>query len=558
MKIFSLLETQYEQFSQSVKNYLSKTLSGTGGNYSNSSVFGQLINVLGAVVQNIMLYIEDSLVEQNKYTAQRKKSIYGLAALSGYQPSLGKATGVQLKLNFTPSVSKDLNVVINNHQKLVCTQNGLHYNIILPQEVIVLSIEKDASTRYLYAVQGKFESQTFIVSGGKYYVQNFKFNGHLDPDYIQVKVNDEIWSQTASVYDMDPNGNQYTYRVNPTNGVDIVFGNGAYGKSLQSDDVVEVTYLLHDGEMGNLDVNEETYFIFDDNLVDISGEEVNGNMMFNVTFATNDSVSSGTNSESVEQVRNMIGLNSRALVLASPNHYKTFINKFSFCGYNRTWSEPGSMVINSLIMRNYKMMMKDGKDYFNLTENDFKLNDIQKHSIIDSIEKSGNQLAGITYKIHDPELCKYALYLYIKLKSTTYDYEYIENHVRKLVGEFFADIQSDEYIPKSDIINLLKSNISAIDGVNAYFLSERNETAMQTKQYVDKTTYYDPSTGTFKTKTENVYLYDGENPNLGLDGHGNIYLKSDNQFPVLLGGWDFVNKEGQEVTILNPLIITFE
>jgi hypothetical protein len=127
-----------------------------------------------------------------------------------------------------------------------------------------------------------------------------------------------------------------------------------------------------------------------------------------------------------------------------------------------------------------------------------------------------------------------------------------------LVGEFFADIQSDEYIPKSDIINLLKSNISAIDGVNAYFLSERNETAMQTKQYVDKTTYYDPSTGTFKTKTENVYLYDGENPNLGLDGHGNIYLKSDNQFPVLLGGWDFVNKEGQEVTILNPLIITFE
>ena len=31
----------------------------------------------------------------------------------------------------------------------------------------------------------------------------------------------------------------------------------------------------------------------------------------------------------------------------------------------------------------------------------------------------------------------------------------------------------------------------------------------------------------FIETTENVKLYSGENPNLGLDSHGNIYLKSD-------------------------------
>ena len=61
MKIFSLLQVKYSQFESAVKNYLSKTLSQSGTSYGNNTIFGQLINVLNATVQNIMLYIEDAL-----------------------------------------------------------------------------------------------------------------------------------------------------------------------------------------------------------------------------------------------------------------------------------------------------------------------------------------------------------------------------------------------------------------------------------------------------------------------------------------------------------------
>ena len=88
MKIFGLLDTKYSRFVNSVKSSLSETLSNYTEKYGNATIFGQMINVLSAAVQNIMLYIEDALVEQNKYTAQRKKSIYGLASLSGYNPYL--------------------------------------------------------------------------------------------------------------------------------------------------------------------------------------------------------------------------------------------------------------------------------------------------------------------------------------------------------------------------------------------------------------------------------------------------------------------------------------
>jgi hypothetical protein len=430
--------------------------------------------------------------------------------------------------------------------------------MILPQEAIVMSVEKDNSTRYIYAVQGRFETQTFVSTGGKYYSQNFNFVGNLDTDYITVKVNNEKWDYVCSLFDMNPEAKQWTYKISPVGGIDVIFGNGCHGKALEADDVIEITYLLHDGESGNLDTSLETYFIFNNNLHDVDGDEVDGNNVFNITFAAGDAVTSGTDSESIEQVRHMIGLNSRSLVLASPDNYKAFLNRFSFCGYNRTWTDRGSLVVNSLIMRDYKKLLNEKKTYFDLRENDFKLTPNQKSSIINCIENTGNQLAGVSYNIFDPEICKYAMYVYIKLKNGGYDREFITNKVRNLVGDFFSDIQSDIFIPKSDIIHLLKSEISEIDGVTIYFLSERNELAMEEQKYTNKVYTYNPSTSTYTTHSEVVYLYDGENPNLGFDSHGNIYLENDSQFPVLMGGWDYRNNEGDEVTITDPLIIVYE
>jgi hypothetical protein len=558
MKLFSLLQLQYNSFENAVKYYLSQTLSKFGINYGNNTIFGQLINVLNSAIQNIMLYIEDSLVEQNKYTAQRKKSIYGLAALAGYMPSLGQAAGVSLVMSYTPSNNEMLDVIINNHEKLICSQNGLQYCIILPQEAIIVSPDKDNTSRYISVVQGKFENQTFISIGGKYYTQNFNFIGNLDTKYLSVKINNKTWEYVENFYDMIPNGEQWTYKISPISGIDLIFGNNMHGKSLSEGDVIEVSYLLHDGEVGNLDINEETYFVFDSPLKNLNNEDINGNNIFNITFASLDAITSGSNSESIEHVRQMIGNNSRSLVLASPDNYKALLSRLSFCGYNRTWSEPGSMIINSLIMRNYKLLLNDSMTYFNLQENDFKLTESQKTSIKNFIQQSGMQLAGSVYNIFDPEICKYAMYIYLNFGNKSYDKEYVTNSINKLIAEFFSEIQSDIFIPKSDIIQLLKNNISDLDGVDVYFLSEKNETAIQKHQYIKTDYLFDSSKNKYIKNTKTVYLYDGENPNLGLDEHGNIYLESDEQFPVLMGGWDYLNKDGDEVTINNPLVIIFE
>lgn len=561
MKLFNLLQTRYTDFENQVKLYLSKTLTNYNENYGNNTIFGQLINVLGSTVQNVLLYIEDGLTEQNKYTAQRKKSIYSLAQLGGYNPSLGKAASCMVKMTVQPNNLGAYSVIIPNKTKLICSYNGLNYSIILPQEAITFSIADDVSNKFIQVVEGTFETQTFMVKGGQLYTQTVLFNSDIDLDYLEVKVNNEIWERRESLYDMEPNSKQYVVKTSLNKGIDILFGNDQYGKSIGFNDKVSVTYLIHDGELGNIETEEPIYFSFQDEIKDASGGTINGNELFVIKLADENSVSGGTYSETAAQVREMIGYNSRALVLADPKNYKVFLNRFSFVGYNRTWSDEGSLVVNSIILKNYKQILERGSDYFNLKMSDLFLSEAQKNSIKNCIANSGQQLAGVTYNIIEPEICKYAVYVYLKMKDVQFDRTSIEQSIRDKVGEFFSNVQNDMFIPKSDIISIIKSASDTIDGVDLYILGEKNEKAIIDKQYVNKIYTFNVSKGLYDVNEELVYVGEGENPGIGFDDYGNIYLDNNDQFPVLMGGWSFrssdIGEEPQYTTVTNPLNIVF-
>lgn len=559
MKIFNLIDLQYNNFLARVRNKLSNILSDYGQHYGTNSIFGQIINVLGSVVQNMFVYIEDALVEQNKYTAVRKRSIYNLAQISGYNPSMGKASSAVLKLDYIPNNEEPISIMIPDKTKIVCSQNGLIYNAILSQECLVCNINVDNSSKYINVVEGAFESQTFISQGGQLYSINVIFVGDADLDFLEVRVNNELWERKESLYDMTVDGKEYVCKTSLNKGIDLFFGNDEHGRALKYGDQVQVTYLIHSGENGNIDFSKECNFEFEDNLKNIAGDDVDGNTIFILSLQDKESVTGGTFSETTEQTRQMIGMNSRSLVLADAKNYTQLFKQFSFVGYNRVWTEPGSMVINSLIMKNYKQNINQGKEYFNLQESDFLLSDDQKNSIYSYISNSGQQLAGTIFNIMEPTIRKYAMYVFVHTKEGNWDTTDLDNRIRNLVGSFFSDEINDMFIPKSDIIHLLKTKIDEIDGVDVYFLSEQNENALITRSYDLNTYTYNPVTGTYNVRTTTKYIYGNENPNLGLDAHGNILLESQDDFPVLMGGWHAKGKNSDELTMItNPLIIIYQ
>ena len=96
-KLFTLMETSFDRFDETVRTYLSKTFNSLGYQYTHNQIFGIIYDGIKGIMQNAMFYIEDALTEQNVFMASRKKSIYSLAKISGYEPFYGSAavgTGV--------------------------------------------------------------------------------------------------------------------------------------------------------------------------------------------------------------------------------------------------------------------------------------------------------------------------------------------------------------------------------------------------------------------------------------------------------------------------------
>ena len=90
-KLFTLMETSFDRFDETVRTYLSKTFNSLGYQYTHNQIFGVIYDGIKGIMQNAMFYIEDALTEQNIQTAIRRKSIYSLAKVSGYEPYYGSA-----------------------------------------------------------------------------------------------------------------------------------------------------------------------------------------------------------------------------------------------------------------------------------------------------------------------------------------------------------------------------------------------------------------------------------------------------------------------------------
>ncbi len=525
MKIFDTKSVQWSDWMLAARNYIKDKLSGYGYNFGPSQIFGQILTVLNSTVQTLMLYIEDAMTEQNVFTAQRKKSVYGLARVSGYEPSLGSAARCQLNLTYNSGLAVST-VVIPNHTTLNSVANGLQYIMILDSDYMSVNISQEPSVD-VTIVEGSYSTQSFTSTGGDLYSINVTFTGDMDVDFLEVYVNGDLWTCSASLYDMLPEGENYMVRTSLSKGIDLVFGNGKYGKRLEDGDSVEVNYLCHSGELGNISSDSSNEFQFKSSLKNLDGDDVNGNSVFNCTISDDLGVWNGSYSETSDVVKEMVGYNSRGLVLADENNYKLLLSRYSFIGYNRCWSTPGELVVNAMCIKNYNQKISTGTDYFTLTSSDFLLSDDQKESIKSSIEDSGMQYGGVTFNFIDPELMKYAVYVYVRMKSdVSYNKTEVTTSIKSSIGEFFKEVYSDIYIPKSDIIYQIKSDISDIDGVDLYIISEQNENR------------------------------EDDSDLIGVDEFGNILLDNDDQFPILQAGWTYT-VDDQEVSVTSPVNVFF-
>lgn len=544
MKLFNTMSTAFDNFDQTVRSYLSKTFASLGMQYSHSQIFGVIFDGIKGVMQNMMFYIEDALTEQNIFTASRKRSVYSLAKVSGYEANYGScASGVLLcKLHINNGlVDKTTKLYIKNKSRIVNQNTGMTYTVQLPSDYYSIDVSKPLVVHELKVIQGTYHDTSYIAKGYVLETIHITTTELFDKNYIEVLVDGEPWNQVANLYDMSENSKEYIFSIGYDNTFDIQFGNGIYGKRLEEGQSISVRYLAHAGTIGNILPETNTMFVFQDYATDIIGNTVNPNEYLNLEMST--CISGGTNADSINFVRNMIGMNSRSLVLASEDNFKLFFKRFSFIGYVNCWSESNSMIVNATCLQDISNK-SNIKKYFELDNKDLILTTEQKQMVQNTLENSKKSFAGVTLKFKDPIIRKFAIICYVKIDNT-YNKDSISENIKLLLAKYFMNLMEDgQFISKSDIIKYIIDNTdNNIKAIDIDFISDLAEQTYRNGYYIKYELKYVNGTYQYMTKKQ---IYEKQTTP-GLDSYGNISLDSKLEIPLISGNFKYyTNKESYD------------
>ena len=556
MKLFKISETSFENYDSTIKKYLSKMLGSAGQQYSHSQIFGTIFDGIKSIMQNVMFYIEDAMTEQNINTAYRTSSVYSLAKLSGYEPFYGSAASgiVECKISPNAKIKAESNkVYLKNGSSIVNNITGYSYLIYLPSDYYVIDLSKPLSSYTFKIVEGKYKTTSYVCQGEPLETLHVFTSGLFDREYIEVRVDGELYSPAACLYDMTKDSKEYVVSVGYNNELDIMFGNGTYGKKLNNGQNVTIKYISHSGTQGNIKLDSEHTLMLTSDLYDIYGNSIKAAEYLELTLMT--SISGGSDADSIDTVRKMIGYTSRSLVLANEDNYKLFLKRFSFIGQSNIWCENNSLIVNAVCTTNFKNDIADYNEYFSAADNNkILLSDYQKEMVVSAINNSNKTYAGVTLNFVDPIIYKYAILMYLKVPSS-YNKDIVKSEISKLIADYFISLPSNTtFVSKSDIIKLVLDNNPYIESLDITFVSDVNEKAKYNGYYYDYKKVNVDNTWTYEY-TKNIY---NGISSLGIDDFGNIKLENKFAVPVISNNVTYcIDNERSKDTFSIPEAIQF-
>lgn len=518
LRLFTNLKIRVRDILGESIQFLQEKFKQSRSVFTAASPFGQLLIVVENLSQLIFYYIEDAVTELNINEASRVSSIYSLASLAGHNPSRAIGATGQIRLIRKPNINQSASkVILNNLFRVRCENNGLLYAIELVQEDVRLALTGAETPAIFNIRQGQIESQSFTAKGQAFesYQLGAPNNFYIDNFMVNVYINGEQWTKYESLLDIPRNAKGFIAKTGITNGLDLYFGNGSFGKIPTVGATIVVEYLTTDGSAGNVKTDDpkQVLFSFLDTGFSPIGEEIT--MADYFTIITVSPPNFGVDPEDPVLTRLIAPRASKSFALVNLDNYEILLQKLQmfstikvFLDQDASGNILDSRMINLFLVPDVSQMFNNGTDYFNLATSNFKLTAFQKNELLKYIEKSGTKMISSDLKIVDPKIARYVLNVsIIAFDDITADI--IKSDIADAVGNYFIKLKRQDRVPKSDLIRVIEE-LKGVDSVNVNIIGEANENALITN----------PSSTTL----------------VGLDEFNDIVIGLD-EFPVIRGGW---------------------
>lgn len=513
MNFFDKTKAQSEELYSQIYSYVTTKFEQIGKIFTLSSAYGQILYVISKLSEFQTFFIEDSVTEQNILTASRVQSVQGLARLAGHNATRAiSATGeIKFSVISVPDIQGD-QIIIPNYRRIRCVNNDKTYTIILTEDQLRLNV-KSKSTYYAQVVQGEIQIEyrqgddtplqsVTAITKGSVLVDNF---------YVKVYVNGEMWTKYDSLYDIPRNGKGYLVKTGISGGIDIYFGNMYFGKQPPIGSEIRIEYLLTSGEGGNIREGESIEFSWIDPGYTITGEEVDLNDSLKTDMST--LITFGTNPEPTSLTRLLAPHQSRSFVLANPENYIIFLQKFNYFSvidaynsYNSSYIDDYNIIYLFLIPDITKRL-QNTENYFTVPVQYFQLTPQEQSKVLTLIEESGSKIVTAVLKIVEPIIKRYVINISLVVFEG-YSQDVIKNMIVSQLSDYFLNVRRRDLIPSSDLVKIIE-NVDGVDSVNVNFLSESNEISKRVNSSADL---------------------------VGLDELGDIVIGV-NELPIIRGGW---------------------
>lgn len=511
---FDKAKIQVTQLVTQSYDYVAEKFEQAGKVFTPSSAYGQILSVLSNLANMIMYFIEDAVTEQNIMTASRPQSIYGLSRLSGHNPTRAIAANgeISFTINKIPEMQGD-QIIIPNFTRIKCSNNDKVYTLNLIDDQVRLNV-KDNSTYYAQVIQGQIQIQFFTGTGEQLqsYTVTARGSQLFDNFFLKVYVNGDLWKHYDSLYDIPRNGKGFLSKTGMTNGIDIYFGNGHFGLIPPSGSEIRVEYLQTSGVSGNLREGEDIIFKWIDTGYSITGDEIDLNECLSTDMSS--IITFGSNPEPTVLTRLIAPKTSRSYVLANPENYIVFLEKFNYFSSVDAFTTfdddniEDDNVIYLFLIPDITKRLKSNENYFTVPLDFFTLTTSEENKVLDLIEQSGSKIVTTIVKIIKPSIKKYVINVSIVVFEG-YSQAVIKNDIVDRLSQYFLSNRRRDLVPVSDLVRIIEE-VEGVDSVNVSFISEENE------------------------------IYRTSNPNgtelYGLDEMGDIIINRD-ELPLIRGGW---------------------
>ncbi len=408
MPVTKFTNLDFDQIKAQIKDYLRANSDFTDFDFEGSNM-SILIDILAyntyITAFNSNMVVNESFLD----SATLRENVVSLARNIGYVPRSRKSSEAIVSFDFKFKGNSN-SVKLKKGLVAVGAQNNTSFTFSIPDDITVNSPldagtttnERTAKFENISIYQGTLLTKFFVANSSL--DQRFILdNSFIDSTSIRVFVRKSgsssglEYSRIDNITSINEKSNVYLIQEVKDEKYELLFGDGLFGKKLESGDQIEVSYIITDGKQGNDGKN----FNFSANAVDDSGNPLSSSAT--VVITTIQSAKGGADIENVESIKYI-----------APRVYSS--------QYRAVTTKDYEAIVQSVFPDAESVSVMGGEEldppeYGTVVlsvkpKNATYLSDFTKVQILDRLKKYA--IAGINQRIVDLKL------LYIELDTTVY------------------------------------------------------------------------------------------------------------------------------------------